>query len=58
MLGALAKGLAKRELDSELVDLLPGYSRFIAGLEPEAVPTKDQLGQAPLPPLPIVTPRR
>ena len=48
----LASGLAKRELDSELADLLPGYSRFIAGLEPEAVPTEDQLGQAPLPPLP------
>ena len=48
----LARGLAKRELDSELADLLPGYSRFIAGLEPEAVPTKDQLGQVPLPPLP------
>ena len=48
----LASGLAKRDLDTELAELLPGYSRFIAGMEVEKVPTEDQLGQAPLPPLP------
>ena len=48
----LASGLAKRDLDTELADLLPGYSRFIAGMKVAKVPTEDQLGQAPLPPLP------
>ena len=49
----LAIGLARRELDSGLGDLLPGYSRWLAGVDStDALPSDDLVGVAPLPPLP------
>ena len=49
----LAVGLAKRELESGLGDLLPGYARWITGEDASGVmPSDDLVGVAPLPPLP------
>ena len=49
----LAIGLARRELDSGLGDLLPGYARWLAGADAAyALPSGDLVGVAPLPPLP------
>ena len=49
----LAIGLARRELDSGLGDLLPGYARWLAGADStDALPSGDLVGVAPLPPLP------
>ena len=49
----LAIGLAKRELESGLGDLLPGYARWLAGADSEdGLPSDDLVGIAPLPPLP------
>ncbi|MFQ3169985.1 MAG: hypothetical protein ACI8QI_002568, partial [Limisphaerales bacterium] len=49
----LAIGLAKRELESGLSDLLPGYARWLAGMDvADALPSGDLVGVAPLPPLP------
>jgi hypothetical protein len=49
----LAIGLARRELDSGLGDLLPGYARWLAGADAaDALPSGDLVGVAPLPPLP------
>ncbi len=49
----LAIGLAKSELESGLGDLLPGYARWVAGLDSSQMMPSDDLVQfAPLPPLP------
>ncbi|MDP6794769.1 MAG: Ig-like domain-containing protein, partial [Verrucomicrobiota bacterium] len=49
----LAVGLAKRELESGLGGLLPGYARWVAGEgRAEAMHSDDLSGVAPLPPLP------
>ena len=49
----LAIGLARRELESGLGDLLPGYARWLAGVDSaDALPSGDLVGVAPLPPLP------
>ncbi|MEE2948293.1 MAG: hypothetical protein VX392_08230, partial [Verrucomicrobiota bacterium] len=50
----LAVGLSKRELESGLGDLLPGYARWLAGEGSEEAMYSDNLaGVAPLPPLPL-----
>ena len=49
----LAVGLAKRELESGLGDLLPGYARWLAGESgAAALPSGDLIGGTPLQPLP------
>ena len=46
----LVVGLAKRELDSRLGDLLPGYARWLAGADSVGLaPSDDLVGVAPLP---------
>ncbi len=56
----LAVGLAKRELDSRLGDLLPGYARWVAGADGVGLaPSDDSVGVAPLPPVLVAaTPER
>ena len=55
----LAVGLAKRELESGLGDLLPGYARWLAGEgSAAALPSDDLVGGTPLPPLPPAAPER
>ena len=55
----LAVGLAKRELESGLGDLLPGYARWLAGeSSAAALPSGDLIGGTPLPPLPPAAPER
>ena len=41
----LAIGLARRELDSGLGDLLPGYARWLAGADSDGRPAKRRLGR-------------
>ena len=55
----LAVGLAKRELEAGLGDLLPGYARWLAGeSRAAALPSGDLVGGTPLPPLPPAAPER
>ena len=47
----LVVGLAKRELDSRLGDLLPSYARWLAGADSVGLePSDDLVGVAPLSP--------